>query len=178
MASHHSITEQKHQVTSSNFLQLITHILVLMTQPAAKLCLKTKGGNSISNHPIFLDVDTLTCHILFIFSLFVDNFEMISPSKFQPSTPLRFENLTEMGVLGKNPPFWICVFCNNYCPSHPFILKFGMVSFLGWLKKGGAEKICYLRGDPKCKGGAVTLKDTMHLENISFSLWQSIWWLN
>ena len=44
-------------------------------------------GNSMSNHPIFLDVDTLASQILFIFSLFVDNVEMTSPWKFQPSTP-------------------------------------------------------------------------------------------
>ena len=36
-------------------------------------------GNSMSNHPIFLDVDTLTSQILFIFSLFLDNVEMNNP---------------------------------------------------------------------------------------------------
>ena len=36
-------------------------------------------GNSMSNHPVFLDVDTLSSQILFIFSLFVDNIEMINP---------------------------------------------------------------------------------------------------
>ena len=36
-------------------------------------------GDSMSNHPIFLDVDTLTSQILFIFSLLVDNVEMINP---------------------------------------------------------------------------------------------------
>ena len=45
------------------------------------------NGNSMSNHPIFLDVDTLTSQILLIFSLFVDNVEMINPWKFQPLTP-------------------------------------------------------------------------------------------
>ena len=40
------------------------------------------GGNSMSIHPIFLDVDTLTSQILFFFSLFVDNVEMINPWKF------------------------------------------------------------------------------------------------
>ena len=44
-------------------------------------------GNSMSNHPIFFDVDTLTSQILFIFSLFVYNVQMINPWKFQPSTP-------------------------------------------------------------------------------------------
>ena len=42
-------------------------------------------GSSMSNHPIFLDVDTLTLLIFFILSLFVDNAEMINPWKFQPS---------------------------------------------------------------------------------------------
>ena len=36
----------------------------------------------MSNHPIFLDADTLTSQILFIFSLVVDNVEMINPSPF------------------------------------------------------------------------------------------------
>ena len=44
----------------------------------------------------------------------------------------------------------------------------GDLEVLGWFKKEGAEKICYFRGDPKFKGGAVTFKDIMHLENISF----------
>ena len=44
-------------------------------------------GNSMSNDPIFLDVDTLASQILFIFSLFVDNIEMINPRKFQPLVP-------------------------------------------------------------------------------------------
>ena len=62
-------------------------------------------GNSMSNDPIFLDVDTLTSQILFIFSLFVDNNEMINPRKFQPlllivPKLLRFENLTKLGVPG------------------------------------------------------------------------------
>ena len=60
----------------------------------------------MSNHPIFLDVDTLTSQILFIFLLFVDNVAMINnPENFSPqllTVPklLKFENLTEMGVLG------------------------------------------------------------------------------
>ena len=64
------------------------------------------NGNSMSNHPIFLDVDTLTSQILLIFSLFVDNVEMINPWKFQPLTPngskvyWDFKNSTEMGVPG------------------------------------------------------------------------------
>ena len=45
------------------------------------------------------------------------------------------------------------------------------LEILGWFKKGRAEKICYFRGDPKFKRGAVTLNDTMQLENISFYLW-------
>ena len=60
----------------------------------------------MSNHPIFLDIDTLTSQILFSFSLFVDNVEMINPCKFQPSTHtvsklLRFENLTKGVFQGK-----------------------------------------------------------------------------
>ena len=54
----------------------------------------------------------------------------------------------------------------------------GDLEMLGWFKKGGAWTICYFKGYPKLKGGAVTLKDTIHLENISFSLWYSVWWLN
>ena len=50
-----------------------------------------------------MDDDTLTSQILFIFSLFVDNAEMINHRKFQPqllTIPklLRFENLTEIVV--------------------------------------------------------------------------------
>ena len=61
--------------------------------------------NSMSNHWIFLDVDTLTFQILFIFSLFVDNVEMINPENFSPQllmVPklLRSENLTDMGGSG------------------------------------------------------------------------------
>ena len=37
------------------------------------------SGNSAANQPIFLEVDTLTSQILLIFSLFVDNVEMINP---------------------------------------------------------------------------------------------------
>ena len=90
----------------------------------------------MSNHPIFLDVDTLTSQTVFIFSLFVDNVEMVNPWKFQPYFPmvpmlLRFEKLTKMGVLGQNLPFWFYIFCYNYCSSHPFILKFGMGEFIG-----------------------------------------------
>ena len=40
---------------------------------------KSLPGNSMSNLPVFLDVDTLASQILFIFSLFVDNVEMINP---------------------------------------------------------------------------------------------------
>ena len=60
-----------------------------------------QGSNSMSNHPIFLDVDTLTSQILLIFSLFVDNVEISIPENFSPqllTVPklLRFENLAEM----------------------------------------------------------------------------------
>ena len=37
------------------------------------------SGNSVANQPTFLEVDTLTSQILFIFSLFVDTVEMINP---------------------------------------------------------------------------------------------------
>ena len=43
-----------------------------------------RKGNSISNDPIFLDVDT--SQILLISLLFVDNVEMINPWKLQPPT--------------------------------------------------------------------------------------------
>ena len=58
-------------------------------------------GNSMSNHP---GHDTPTSQILFIFSLYVDNVDMIhenfSPQLLTVSKLLRFENLTEMGVPG------------------------------------------------------------------------------
>ena len=62
-------------------------------------------GNSMSNRQIFLVVDTLTSQILFVFSLFVDNAEMINPENFSPQLftvlkLLRLENLTEMSVPG------------------------------------------------------------------------------
>ena len=65
-----------------------------------------QGSNSMSNHPIFLDVDTLTSQILLIFSLFVDNVEISIPENFSPqllTVPklLRFENLAEMVFQGK-----------------------------------------------------------------------------
>ena len=74
--------------------------------------------------------------ILFIFSLFVDKVEIIKPWNFSPqllTVPnlLRFEHLTKMGVPWLNPLFWIYVFCNNYCSSHPFMLKFGFGKFFG-----------------------------------------------
>ena len=63
----------------------------------------------------------LPLKILFIFSLFVDNAQIINPLKFQPSTPYGFKAIEIW-----NSPFWIYVFCNNYCSTHPFIQKFGM----------------------------------------------------
>ena len=58
-------------------------------------------GNSMSNHPIFLDVDTLTSQIVFIFSLFVDNVEMVNPWKFQPSFPYG-SNVIEIWKIDRN----------------------------------------------------------------------------
>ena len=40
----------------------------------------------------------------------------------------------------------------------------------GWFKKRELRKFVTLGWDPKFKGGAVILKDTMRLESISFSL--------
>ena len=40
----------------------------------------------MSNHPIFLDVDILTSQILPTPSPPIDNVEMITPRKLQPST--------------------------------------------------------------------------------------------
>ena len=54
-------------------------------------------------------------------------------------------------------------------PPLPRILGKGL-EILGLFKMGGAEKICYFRGNPKFKRLAVTLKEIKHLENISFSL--------
>ena len=90
----------------------------------------------MSNYPIFLDVDTFTSQILFIFSIFVDNVEMINPWKFQSLT-VYGSKITEIWKFDRN----VCSgvksailnlrFCNNYCSSHPFILKFGMGKFFG-----------------------------------------------
>ena len=90
----------------------------------------------MSNRPIFLDVDTLTSQTLFIFSLFLDNVEMINPWRLQPSTSYGFKvieiwKFDRNGCSGVKSAILDYVFCNNYCSSHPFILKFGMGKFLG-----------------------------------------------
>ena len=60
--------------------------------------------------------------------------------------------------------------------SHPHFFFLGGgggrvgLEILDLFKNGGAEKICYFGWDSKFKERAVTLKDTIHLENISFSL--------
>ena len=56
------------------------------------------------------------------------------------------------------------------CQLYEIHFMVSSVPHLFRLQKGGTGKICYFRGDPKFKGGAVTLKDTMHLENISWFL--------
>ena len=58
-------------------------------------------GNSMSNHPIFLDVDTLTSPILFIFSACVDNFEIINPWKLYPLNSIRFQSYWDLKVWPK-----------------------------------------------------------------------------
>ena len=93
-------------------------------------------GNSMSNHPIFLDVDTLTSQILFIFSLFLDNVEMNNPWKFKSSTPysskfIEIWKFDRNGCSGVKSTILNYVFCNNFCSSHPFFLKFGMGKFFG-----------------------------------------------
>ena len=55
-------------------------------------------GNSMSNDP---EYDTLTSQILFIFSFFVDNVEMINPWKIQPSTSYSYE-VIEIWKLDRN----------------------------------------------------------------------------
>ena len=89
-------------------------------------------GNSKSNYPIFLDVDILTSQMLFIFSLFVDNVEMINPWEFETSSPSD-SKVFEIWKFDRNGcfGFWIFIFCNKYCSSHPFILKFGMGELFG-----------------------------------------------
>ena len=88
----------------------------------------------MSNHPIYLDVDTLTSQILFIFSLFVDNVEIINHWRFQSSTPYS-SKVIEIWKFDQNQSsrvksaIWIYFFNNNYCSSHLFILKFGMGKF-------------------------------------------------
>ena len=90
----------------------------------------------MSNHPIFLDVDTLTSQILFMFSLFVQNFEMINPWKFQPSIPYGSKIIDIWkfywnGCSRVKSAILNFVFCNNYCSIHLFILKFGMGIYFG-----------------------------------------------
>ena len=89
----------------------------------------------MSNHPTFLDATTLTSQVLFLFSIFVDNLEMINPWNFDPSTPhgskvIEIWKFDWNGCSRINLPFWIYVLCKNYCSSHPFILKFGVGKFL------------------------------------------------
>ena len=62
-------------------------LLMLVILPPIYDCIVYLLGHSMSNRSIFLDVDTVTSQILLIFSLFVDNVEMINPWKVQPSTP-------------------------------------------------------------------------------------------
>ena len=93
-------------------------------------------GNSMSNNTIFLDVDTLTSQILIIFSPFVDNVEIINSWKFQPQTPYsskvnKIWKFDTNGCSGVKSAILNLLFCNNYCSSHPFILKFGMGKFFG-----------------------------------------------
>ena len=52
----------------------------------------TLMGNSMSSHSIFLDVDTLTSQILFIFSLFIDNVEMIKSLKISALNSWGFQS--------------------------------------------------------------------------------------
>ena len=62
-----------------NQLTAVAHqSLTVLIQRSATVC-GPVGSNSMSIHPIFLDVDSLTSPILFFFSLFVDNVEMINP---------------------------------------------------------------------------------------------------
>ena len=58
--------------TSSNFDRRLN-------KKEAEVGFRVLKGNSMSNHPIFLDVDTLTFLSLFLFSPFVENVEMINP---------------------------------------------------------------------------------------------------
>ena len=91
-------------------------------------------GNSMPNHLIFLDVDTLTSQILFI------SFTICRPCwndqslKISVLNSLWFQSYWDL----KMWPKWVFrdkihyfefVFCNNYCSSHPFILKFGTGKF-------------------------------------------------
>ena len=71
-------------------------------------------GNSMSNHPIFLDFDIFTSQILFIFSLFVDNVEMINLWKFQPSTPYSSE-VIEIWKLDRNGCSSVKFAILNFC---------------------------------------------------------------
>ena len=85
------------------------------------------SGNSMSNH----SGHDSTSQILFIFSLFVDSVEIINPWKFQPSIPysskvMEICKFVWNGYSGVKSTIWIYVFCDNYCFSHHFILKFGM----------------------------------------------------
>ena len=78
----------------------------------------------MSNHPVFLDVDILTSKFLFIFSLFVDDVEMINPWKLQPSSPYG-SKVIEIWKFDQNGCSRVksaILNLRNYCYSHPFIL--------------------------------------------------------
>ena len=70
-----------------NVLKCLKNIWKVSWKPHRLYFCNWSWSNFMSNHPVFLDVDTLTSQILFIFSLFVDNIEIINPRKFQPSSP-------------------------------------------------------------------------------------------
>ena len=78
--------------------------------------------------------NTPTSQILFIFSLYVDGWN--DQSLKICSKVNEIWKSDQNGCSGVNPPFWIYVFCNNFCSSHPFILQFGMGKFFGvWNSK-------------------------------------------
>ena len=75
-----STTQFLDQMYSSSLLSQITSPTYISTKS------KTLMGNSMSNHPIFLDVDTLTSQILPTPSPPADNAHITNLQKLQPST--------------------------------------------------------------------------------------------
>ena len=91
-------------------------------------------GNSISTHPIFLELDIFTSQNFFIFAPFIGIIEIWELWKFQllvVSEISLFKNLDKIPYGDQNLPFWIYVFFNNFRVKGSIKLKFGTGKFFG-----------------------------------------------